>query len=133
MPLMPRETPERAAAHRPGAALYLSLGLAALWVVLAFLNPLTTYHLGPPLVVAAVPLSHRSTGSGPLSSAAAAGAVVSGLTNALVATAVLFFSDKLEGESLLPFGDAAVESIVFALGGAVLGFVVGIWGRKGDG
>lgn len=127
---MPRDTPERAAAHRPGAALYLSLGLAVLWVVLAFVNPKTTYHLAPPLVVAAVPLSHRSTGSGPLSGPAAAGAVVSGLTNALVATAVLFFFDKLEGESLLPFGDAVVESLLFALGGAVAGFFIGSWGRR---
>lgn len=130
---MAKDSPERAAAHRPGAALYLSLGLAVLWVVLGFLNPQTTYHLGPPLVVAAVPLSHRSTGSGPLSTAAAAGAVVSGLTNALIATAILFVFDKLEGESLLPFGDAAVESLVFAAGGAVLGFVMGIWGRREEG
>ena len=86
-------SPEREAAHRPGAALYLSLGLAVVWAVMAFVNPETTYHLGPPLVAAAVPLSHRASGSGPLSNPAAAGAVVSGLTNALGVTAVLFFFD----------------------------------------
>lgn len=127
---MSTDSPERTAAHRPGAALYLSVGLALLWGILAFNNPTTTYHLGPPLVVLAVPLSHRSTGSGPLSTAAAAGASVSGLTNALVATALLFFFDRLEGESLLPFGDAAVESVLFAGVGAVVGFVVGVWGRR---
>ena len=127
-----KPSPEREAAHRPGAALYLSFGLAVLWAVLAFANPETTYPLAPPLVAAAVPLSHRGTGSGPLSNAAAAGAVVSGLTNALGATAVLFLFDKLQGESLLPVGNAAVEAIVFALGGAVVGFLIAIWGRRGD-
>jgi hypothetical protein len=126
------ESPEREAAHRPGAALYLSLGLAVLWGILAFANPETTYHLAPPLIVAAVPLSHRSTRSGPLSVPASAGATVSGLTNALVATAILAFSNKLEGESLLPFGDAVVEAMVFALAGAVVGFAIGVIGRTGE-
>ena len=125
-----KQSPEREAAHRPGAVLYVSLGLAVLWGVLAFANPETTYHLAPPLVALTVPLSHRSTGSGPLSAAAAAGAAVSGLINALAATAVLFVFDKLEGESLLPFGDATVESVIFAVGGAVLGYVVAGWGRS---
>ena len=99
-----------------------------LWVILAFNNPETTYHLGPPLVAAAVPLTHRSSGSGPLSAPAAAGAAVSGLTNALIATAVLAIAGKLEGESLLPFGDATVESIVFAVVGAIAGYLIGFWG-----
>lgn len=134
---MPENTPERAAARRPGRALYLSLGLGLLWIVLAWSNPTTTYHLGPPLVALAVPLSHRTTGSGPLSVPAAAGAAVAGLSNALIATAVLALNDKLQGGSLLPFGDAAVESILFALVGALVGFGIGVWGgvsvrMKGD-
>ena len=128
---MDSESPERKAARRPGAALYLSMGLAVLWAILAFANPETTYHLAPPVIVAAVPLSHRSTGSGPLSTAAGAGATFSGLTNALVATAVLAFSDKLEGDSWLPFGDATVEALVFAAVGAVAGFAIAVWGRTG--
>ena len=134
MPKKPEErkhSPEREAAHSPGAALYLSIGLAVLWAILAFRSPETTYHLGPPLVAVAVAFSHRSAGSGPLSAPAAAGAAVSGLTNALVATAFLSLAGKLEGESLLPFGDATVESLLFALGGAVVGFVIGGWGRSG--
>lgn len=126
---MPDTSPEREAAHRPGRVLYLSLGLGLLWIFLAFSNPETTYHLGPLLVAAAVPLSHRSTGSGSLSNPAAAGAAVSGLVNALFVTGILAFNDKLLGESLLPFGDATVESLVFAVAGAILGFVIGIWGR----
>jgi hypothetical protein len=51
------------------------------------------------------------------------------LTNALVATAVLAFNDKLMGGSLLPFGDATVESIVFSFAGAAAAFLLGIWGR----
>ena len=134
---MTEESPYRAAARRPGAFLYLSLGLGLLWIFLAWRSPGTTYHLGPPLVALAVALSHKSAGSGPLSVPAAAGAAVSGLTNALVATGILAFNDKLEGGSLLPFGDATVESIAFSFGGAVAGFVIGIWGGRdaasGDG
>lgn len=123
------ESPHRTTARSPGAFLYLSLGLGLLWILLAWRRPETTYHLGPPLIALAVALSHKTAGSGALSVPAAAGAAVSGLTNALVGTAVLAFNDKLEGGSLLPFGDATVESIVFSFGGAVVGFVIGIWGR----
>ena len=126
---MSEESPYRAAARRPSTFLYLSLGLGLLWIFLAWRNPQTTYHMGPPLVALAVTLSHRSAGSGPLSVPAAAGTAISGLTNALVATAVLAFNDKLMGGSLLPFGDATVESIVFSFGGAGAGFLLGIWGR----
>jgi len=122
-------SPEREAARSPGKILYLSLGLGLLWIFLAFNNPGTTFHLGPPLVAAAVAVSHRSTGSGPLSNPAAAGAAVAGLTNALMATGILAFNDRLEGGSLLPFGDATVEALIFSFGGGVAGFVIGIWGR----
>ena len=127
---MTDESPYRAAARRPGAFLYLSLGLGLLWIFLAWRSPGTTYHLGPPLVALAVALSHRSAGSGPLSVPAAAGAAVSGLTNALLATGILAFNDKLEGGSFLPFGDATVESLVFAFGGGLAAFVIGVWGRS---
>lgn len=129
---MSDDSPERQAAKAPGKVLFLSLGLGLLWIFLAFNSPNTTFHLGPPLVAAAVGMSHRSTGSGPLSNAAAAGAAVSGLTNAVIATAVLAFNDRLEGESVLPFGDATVESLIFAILGAGAGFVIGIWGRGSD-
>lgn len=121
-------SPEREAARNPGRVLYLSLGLGLLWIFLAFQRPTTTFHLGPLLVAAAVAMSHRSTGSGPLSNPAALGAAVSGLMNALIATAILAFNDRLEGGSLLPFGDATVEAIVFSLIGAGAGFLIGIWG-----
>lgn len=127
---MTEESPYRAAARRPGAFLYLSLGLSLFWIFLAWRRPETTYHLGPPLVALAVVLSHKSAGSGVMSVPAAAGAAVSGLTNALVATGVLAFNDKLMGGSLLPFGDATVESIVFSLVGALVGFLIGISGKR---
>ncbi|MDH3540606.1 MAG: hypothetical protein OEP52_11455 [Acidimicrobiia bacterium] len=126
---MPDTSPERAAAHRPGKALYLSLGLGLLWIFLALNRPDTTYHFGAPLVAVAVSFSHRSTGSGPLSNPAAAGAAVSGLFNALFAIGILALNDSLRGGSLLPFGDATVEALLFAVGGAIVGFVIGIWGR----
>jgi hypothetical protein len=127
---MPDTSPEREASRRPGKALYLSLGLGLLWIFLAFNSPETTYHFGAPLVAVAVPLSHRSTGSGPLSIPAAAGAAASGLLNALFATGILALNDSLRGGSLLPFGNATVEALVFAVGGAIVGFVIGIWGRR---
>ena len=116
---MTDSSPEREAARGPGRLLYLSLGLGLLWIFLALRTPDRTVHF----------MSHRSSGSGPLSNPAAAGAAVSGLTNALIGTGILAFNDALEGPSLLPFGDATVESIVFAFAGAGLGFVIGIWGR----
>ena len=129
---MTDQSPKRVAARRPGGSRFLSIGLAILWIVLAWRNPDTTYHLGPPLVALAVSLSHRSAGSGPLSVPAAAGAAVSGLINALVAVGVLAFNDKLLGGSLLPFGDATLESILFAIAGAAAGFVIGVWGSRPD-
>jgi len=126
---MTDKSPEHQAAHRPGKLLYLSLGLGLLWIFLALRRPDQTYHFGPLVVAAAVAISHRSTRSGPLSNPAAAGTAVSGLTNALIATGILAFNDALEGPSLLPFGDALVETLLFSVVGAVLGFVIAIWGR----
>ena len=126
---MTDKSPEHQAAHRPGRLLYLSLGLGLVWIFLALRTPDRTVHFGPLLVAAAVAMSHRSSGSGPLSNPAAAGTAVSGLTNALIGTGILAFNDALEGSSLLPFGDATVESLVFSFAGAGLGFVIAIWGR----
>jgi hypothetical protein len=126
---MTDSSPEREAARAPGKLLFLSLGLGLLWIFLALRSPDQTFHFGPLLVAAAVAMSHRSSGSGPLSNPAAAGAAVSGLTNALIGTGILAFNDALEGPSWLPFGDATLETLVFAFAGAGLGFVIGIWGR----
>jgi len=69
---MTDSSPEREAARRPGNVRFLSLGLGLLWIFLAFNNSAQTYHFGPFLVAAAVGMSHRSTGSGPLSNPAGA-------------------------------------------------------------
>jgi hypothetical protein len=101
---------------------YLSGLLAALWVVLAFLNPETTYHLAPVLVAGAYPVGLRRRANRRVRLGMAAAAAVGSLLVALVVTLALWLAGRLDGPTLLPFGDAAVESVVFALTGAVIGF-----------
>jgi len=99
-------------------------GLTALWAVLASANPSTTYHLAPLLVGVAVPGGIALAGpSGSKSVVAVAAAI--GAFLALSATAILSAADRLTGPSLLPFGGAATEAVLFAVGGAVAGLAYG--------
>ncbi len=105
-------------------AVSISLGLAVLWVVVAFLRSGTTFHLAPILVAAALPVAvaydtrdHTSTRDLVL-------ATVVGLAIALVATLILTLADEMTGPSLLPFGGAVTEAVVFSLVGALGGLVI---------
>lgn len=115
---------------RPPRAVYLSILLAAAWMVLAWVRPDTTWHLGPVLAAAGVGVGHRLAGSGPLSTAAGMGTAVAGLTNALVATFILELAGKLDGPSLLPAGGPLVEALVASVVGGAAGMAVAVAGRR---
>jgi hypothetical protein len=106
------------------------LGLTGLWLILAFVNDGTAYHLAPILVGAVVPagvaLSGREVGTGSLAIGAALGAVL-----ATAGTVILAATDNLEGASLLPFGSATTEAVIFSFAGAAGGFLLAALGRGG--
>ena len=107
---------------RPGS---YALGLAALWAILAWANEGTTYHLAPLLVGLVLPIGlvlAEPRSSAPLLAAAAG----LGCLLALRTTALLAGVDRLAGESLLPFGGAVTEAVVFSMGGAAVGFVLAL-------
>ena len=93
-------------------------GMALLWALLAWNSPSTTYHFAPLIVAAAVPgalLLGEAKVPGPtLILAGAASGVL-----ALVVTTVLGTADRLIGPSLLPFGGAVAEALVFAAVGVL--------------
>ncbi len=105
--------------------IYTSGVVAAVWVVLAWLNPESTYHLAPVLAAGIFPVAQRVR-HGRLRPAQAAGAGAGGYLNVLIVTGLLAWIDKLQGPSLLPFGGAAVEALVLGALGAVAGAALAI-------
>jgi len=97
-----------------------AVALAALWAVLAWNSPSTTYHLAP-LLVAGVTPAALLLSDGPLETVLGAGAI--GASLALVTTAGLGMAERLIGPSLLPSGGAVLEAMVFAALGAAAGTV----------
>lgn len=104
--------------------LLIGSGLAALWLALGLVSNGTTYHLAP-LLVAAIPATLAALDGPGLSPARLIGLVGVGAVGALAVTAFLSATGNLDGPSLLPFGGAAVESVVFAGLGASTAVVVG--------
>ena len=105
-------------------AVSISVGLAVLWVVVAFLRSGTTFHLAPILVAAALPVAVAYDSRDQTSTQQLVLATVGGLAIALVATLILTLADEMTGPSLLPFGGAVTEAIVFFLIGATGGFAI---------
>jgi hypothetical protein len=104
-------------------ALLLALLLAALWAVMAILRSDVTYHLAP-LLIAAVPGLAASADRPPRRSVATRLAGL-GLAAALGVTLLLSSLGRLDGPSLLPFGGAATESVLFAVVGGVAAWAFG--------
>jgi len=99
-----------------------AIALAALWAVLAWNSPSTTYHLAPLLVAGVIPAAlllgdERS----PAEIVLTAGGI--GAALALVTTAGLGLAERLIGPSLLPASGAVMEAVVFAALGAAAGTV----------
>ena len=105
-------------------AVSISVGLAVLWVVVAFLRSGTTVPLAPILVAAVLPVAVAYDSRGQTSTQQLILATVGGLAIALVATLILTLADEISGPSLLPSGGAVTEAVVFSLVGALGGFVI---------
>jgi hypothetical protein len=105
-------------------AAFMTLGLAVLWVVVALLRTGVTFHLAPLLVAAAFPVGMSYDADEPISAGGLAVASLAGLAAALVTTLILAALGEMTGPSLLPFGGAATEAVVFAAVGAIGGFVI---------
>lgn len=109
-------------------ALTVMVALAALWVILAVARLGVTYHLAPFLVsaVPAAALGIEGTAQARRLSAMAAAGAVTGLA----ATLLLSAAGRLTGPSLLPFGGAAAEAVIFSAIGAAVGWAVGMWAQR---
>jgi hypothetical protein len=105
----------------------ISLGLALLWIVVAFLRSGSTFHLAPILVAAAFPVMYAFDPEDRISARDLLPPTVAGLAIALVTTLILAVAGEMTGPSLLPFGGAATEAVVFSLAGAIGGFGIGMF------
>ncbi len=111
-------------------AVSISLGLAVLWLVVAFFRSGTTFHLAPILVAAALPVAVAYDARDQTSTQGLVVASVVGLAIAFVATLILTLADMMTGPTLLPFGGAVTEAVVFSLVGAIGGFVIAMLRRN---
>ena len=100
-------------------------GLAVLWVALALIRTGTTFHLAPALVAVVFPVTFAYDSDGKASTRDLALATLGGLGLALLGTLILTVAGELTGPSLLPFGGAVTEAVIFAIAGAATGFVIG--------
>lgn len=115
------ETPDTAIRSR---AILYTIGFTALWMGLAIWRDGLTYHLAPiliPLIPAfifrgAVEGGHRASAAVPIGL---------GGSMAVGGSLVLAALDRMNGPSLLPFGDALVESLIFSVLGLVAALIVG--------
>jgi hypothetical protein len=98
-------------------ALLLEAALATLWVVMAIVREGVTFHLAPLIVVAAPTLAARTDQE--VKPGVTRRLALVGLAGALGVTLLLTVLGRLEGPSLLPFGGAATEAVVFSAVGAV--------------
>jgi hypothetical protein len=111
--------------------LLIGAGLAALWLALGLASNGTTYHLAP-LLVAAIPATLAALDGPGLAASRLIGLVGVGAIGALAVTALLSATGNLDGPSLLPFGGAALESVVFAGLGALAALAVGFFRSGGS-
>lgn len=97
--------------------------LVAVWAVAAAVQPTSTYHLAPILIAGAVPVLGRRSGAprSRLVLAATGGALIAATGAALLAGFNLF-----QGPTLLPYGGAFAEALMFTVAGAVGGFAIGL-------
>lgn len=110
--------------------LVVPLVLAALWVVVAAWRPETTYHLAPLLIAGAAPVAAAADvpRHGDVRAIVRAGLLGSSIS--LATTALLSAAGWLSGPSLLPFGGAATEAVVFSIAGAAGGVVAALVMRR---
>jgi len=97
-------------------------GIAAVWLIAAFLRSGTTLHLGPLLLPLIPAILGRDT-EHPIR------LTLIGIFTAIVAIVVLLVTGNLNGPSLGAFPDALTESIAFLAIGSVIGLIISASGR----
>jgi hypothetical protein len=105
----------------------ISIGLAVLWIIVAFARSGFTFHLAPILVAATFPVVYAFDTESRISARDLVPTTVAGLVISLLATLILAVAGEMTGPSLLPFGGAATEAVVFSLVGAIGGFGIGMF------
>lgn len=100
-----------------GVPLAASLGLV--WLAGAFMVGGTTFHLAPLLVAGSAAMTGRRSPQAAL--------VGTGL--ALLLGVILEMAGRLDGPSLLPWGDATLETNLGALAGGIGGLLLTRTGR----
>ncbi|MCP3975799.1 MAG: hypothetical protein GY720_15050 [bacterium] len=103
-------------------ALLVMGALGALWAVLAVARDGVTYHLAP-LIVAAIPAGFVGLDDSRRVADLPRLAII-GAASALGISLLLTVIGRMDGPSLLPFGGAAAESVIFSVGGALAGWFV---------
>ena len=106
-----------------GSILAWTGGIAAVWLIAAFLRSGTTLHLGPLLLPLIPAILGRDT-EHPIR------LTLIGIGTAIGAIVVLFLTGNLSGPSLGAFPDALTESIVFLAIGSVVGLIIAASGRR---
>jgi len=83
---------------------------ALVWLVASFAVDGTTFHLAPVIVVGAAAYTARKPVSG----------LLVGLAATLVVGLTLEAAGRLDGPSLLPWGDATLETAAFSIGAVLV-------------
>ncbi len=86
--------------------------IGGVWLIVAFVRPDTTLHLGPLLVPLIPAILSRGTDH-------AIRSTVAGIVMAGIVLVILTASGNLSGPALGPFPDALAESLVFLAMGSV--------------
>jgi hypothetical protein len=100
-----------------GSVLAWTGGIAAIWLIAAFLRPGTTLHLGPLLLPLIPAILGRDT-EHPMR------LTLIGIAAAILAIVILSATGNLSGPSLGAFPDALTESIAFLAIGSVIGLII---------
>lgn len=103
---------------------YASSFVAIIWIGVAWVAPTTNYFLFPFFAGLAISLAERISGARMFSQTEALAMGTAGFVNGSIATLVLSFSGKLEGEALGWLGPILMEGIVLAAAGGVLGAAI---------
>ncbi len=109
--------------QRRDPSIYASGIVAAIWVILAWVNPDNTYHAAPPLVAGIFPVMHRIR-LGRLEPKGAAAAGIGGYANLLLVTGVLWITVRLDGPALFGLDSPAIEALILGAAGSVAGALV---------
>ena len=104
-------------------AVGFAIGFTVLWLGLAIWRDGVTYHLAPILVASIPAFVYRATTDHRTWSGTAP-AITWGAALAIVGSLGLAVVDRMNGPSLLPFGGALTESLLFAAAGTILAVLV---------